>query len=122
VPNLAPIDVLCFLLSSHHVSTVRQLSSRSRVRANGFIQVRFRVNDSQGLRDRSALLGTTYGFTPPASGRSSPSSAASSLRYADDLEGQNDEQLEGLTAKVKLLKDVCFISLACSRSILLTSS
>jgi len=27
-------------------------------------------------------------------------------RYADDLEGQNDEQLEGLSAKVKLLKDV----------------
>ena len=27
-------------------------------------------------------------------------------RYADDLEGQNDEALEGLSAKVKLLKDV----------------
>ena len=27
-------------------------------------------------------------------------------RYADDLESQNDEHLEGLTAKVKLLKDV----------------
>ena len=27
-------------------------------------------------------------------------------RFADDLEGQNDERLEGLTAKVKLLKDV----------------
>jgi len=27
-------------------------------------------------------------------------------RYADDLEGQNDERLEGLTAKVKLLKDI----------------
>jgi blocked-early-in-transport protein 1 len=27
-------------------------------------------------------------------------------RYADDLEGQNDEAIEGLTAKVKLLKDV----------------
>jgi len=27
-------------------------------------------------------------------------------RYADDLEGQNDEALDGLSAKVKLLKDV----------------
>lgn len=27
-------------------------------------------------------------------------------RYADDIEGQNDEALEGLSAKVKLLKDV----------------
>jgi len=27
-------------------------------------------------------------------------------RYADDLESQNDEMLEGLSAKVKLLKDV----------------
>jgi blocked-early-in-transport protein 1 len=27
-------------------------------------------------------------------------------RFADDLEGQNDEQLDGLSAKVKLLKDV----------------
>ena len=27
-------------------------------------------------------------------------------RFADDLEGQNDEALEGLTAKVKILKDV----------------
>jgi len=27
-------------------------------------------------------------------------------RYADDLEGQNDEMLEGLSAKVKVLKDI----------------
>jgi len=27
-------------------------------------------------------------------------------RYADDLEGQNDEALDGLSAKVKLLKDI----------------
>jgi len=27
-------------------------------------------------------------------------------RYADDLEGQNDEAIEGLSKKVKLLKDV----------------
>lgn len=59
------------------------------------------------LRDRSALLGVT----PPASGRSSPyngglNSEPSGHRYVDDLEGQNDEALEGLAAKVKLLKDV----------------
>jgi blocked-early-in-transport protein 1 len=52
--------------------------------------------------------------TPPASGRSSPfynssnnsSYVADSHRYADDLEGQNDEHLEGLSAKVKILKDI----------------
>ncbi|KAI0824100.1 hypothetical protein BC628DRAFT_1379816 [Trametes gibbosa] len=49
------------------------------------------------LRDRSTLLGTADYTTPPSSGRQ---------RYADDLEGQNDEHLEGLTAKVKLLKDI----------------
>ncbi|KAF5368626.1 hypothetical protein D9758_002347 [Tetrapyrgos nigripes] len=42
--------------------------------------------------------------TPPASGRSSPL-MPQGHRYADDLEGQNDEELEGLSAKVKLLKD-----------------
>jgi blocked-early-in-transport protein 1 len=32
--------------------------------------------------------------------------APSGQRYVDDLEGQNDEALEGLGAKVKMLKDV----------------
>jgi blocked-early-in-transport protein 1 len=62
------------------------------------------------LRDRSALLGST----PTSSGRSSPFGGIypqggqhmNGQRYADDLEGQNDEALEGLSAKVKLLKDV----------------
>lgn len=55
------------------------------------------------LRDRSTLLGT-----PPISGRSSPFDGiqANGHRYADDLEGQNDEALEGLSSKVKQLKDV----------------
>ena len=45
--------------------------------------------------------------TPPSSGRSSPYGInLAGQRFADDLEGQNDEALEGLTAKVKLLKDV----------------
>jgi hypothetical protein len=59
------------------------------------------------LRDRSTLLGVT----PPASGRSSPfnndhTPQGNGHRFADDLEGQNDEALDGLSAKVKLLKDV----------------
>lgn len=46
-------------------------------------------------------------YTPPASGRSSPYDLqANGQRFADDLEGQNDEHLEGLQAKVKMLKDV----------------
>jgi len=53
------------------------------------------------------LLG---GLTPPASGRSSPLElplhAPPGHRYADDLENQNDEHLEGLSAKVKLLKTI----------------
>jgi len=77
-----------------------------------------RVRTAPSLRDRSALLGAT----PPASGRSSPfggsvynpsgsssgpgSHQVNGHRYADDLEGQNDEALEGLSAKVKLLKDI----------------
>ncbi|KAI0359161.1 hypothetical protein OH77DRAFT_1587409 [Trametes cingulata] len=71
------------------------------------------------LRDRSTLLGTADYSTPPSSGRSSPYGGSLSNgvsreipfqpmghRYADDLEGQNDEHLEGLTAKVKILKDI----------------
>ena len=68
------------------------------------------------MHNRSQLLGTADYTTPPASGRSSPCGGAAagrenpyapmSQRYVDDLEGQNDEHLEGLTAKVKILKDV----------------
>ncbi|CAE6422372.1 unnamed protein product [Rhizoctonia solani] len=66
---------------------------------------------------------TTYrsGATPRAcdswaaldegsSSRSSPypysNTPPQGQRFAEDLEGQNDERLEGLTAKVKLLKDI----------------
>ncbi|KAI0651617.1 hypothetical protein C8Q79DRAFT_934279 [Trametes meyenii] len=73
---------------------------------------RYRTN----LRDRSTLLGTNADYrTPPSSGRSSPYNDGlgrdvpfqpMGQRYADDLEGQNDEHLEGLTAKVKILKDI----------------
>lgn len=63
------------------------------------------VRSQASLRDRSSLLGVT----PPPSGRSSPYRELplhNGQRYADDLEGQNDEALEGLNSKVKLLKDV----------------
>ena len=83
---------------------------------------RLRVTNS--LRDRSSLLGDYH--TPPASGRSSPFNQPQSTqqpfghKYVDDLEGQNDEHLEGLTAKVKLLKDVseCFYHLLLMRFII----
>ncbi|KAK7058279.1 protein transport protein bet1 [Paramarasmius palmivorus] len=60
-----------------------------------------RLRTAPTLRDRSSLLGVT----PPASGRSSPYEP-SGHRFAEDLESQNDEALEGLGAKVKLLKDL----------------
>ncbi|KAG6902808.1 hypothetical protein C0995_011295 [Termitomyces sp. Mi166 len=64
------------------------------------------IRQPASLRDRSNLLGVT----PPSSGRSSPFSTSYAIpnghRYADDLEGQNDEALEGLNAKVKLLKEI----------------
>ncbi|TBU43207.1 hypothetical protein BD309DRAFT_922154 [Dichomitus squalens] len=73
---------------------------------------RYRTN----AQSRSQLLGPPDYSTPPSSGRSSPLGAAVAgrenpfapmgQRYADDLESQNDEHLEGLTAKVKILKDI----------------
>ena len=86
---------------------------------------RFKAPPSLSYRDR--LQGAN---TPPYSGRSSPftidnnfSSSSTSLpahyntannsagrfqsqRTAEELESQNDERLDGLSAKVKLLKDV----------------
>jgi len=71
---------------------------------------------AQSLHNRNSLLGTTssesHGYrSTPGSGRSSPYRAADEFapggaRYADDLEGQNDERLEGLAGKVKMLKDL----------------
>jgi blocked-early-in-transport protein 1 len=42
----------------------------------------------------------------PSSGRSSPFGAFSNARTAEELESQNEDALEGLSAKVKILKDV----------------
>ncbi|KAI0286772.1 hypothetical protein BGY98DRAFT_941830 [Russula aff. rugulosa BPL654] len=61
--------------------------------------------------------GSSFAPTPPHSGRSSPypghhdgapsdTAAYTSIRFADDLEGQNDEAIEGLSAKVKMLKEI----------------
>ncbi|KAI0271548.1 hypothetical protein BC834DRAFT_841154 [Gloeopeniophorella convolvens] len=47
-----------------------------------------------------------YAPTPPHSGRSSPHPAFAGARFADDLEGQNDEAIEGLSARVKMLKEI----------------
>ncbi|KAJ3750079.1 hypothetical protein DFH05DRAFT_1386815 [Lentinula detonsa] len=58
---------------------------------------------SSVLHNRSSIL--PAGSTPPASGRSSPYPPAGQ-RFADDLEGQNDEAIEGLNAKVRMLKDL----------------
>jgi len=73
---------------------------------------RFRLSaHNQSLRDRSSLLNAEYS-TPPASGRSTPdpsmvyAGGGGGYRHVDDLEGQNDEELEGITAKVKLLKNI----------------
>ncbi|PVG02127.1 hypothetical protein CPB86DRAFT_751422 [Serendipita vermifera] len=70
---------------------------------------------TQGLsyRDRSHLSSTpepswrSSSNTPAGSGRSSPRVVnPSGHRFADDLEGQNEEALEGLTGKVKILKEL----------------
>lgn len=42
----------------------------------------------------------------PQQGSSAANQGYSQARTAEDLEGQNDDQLEGLSAKVKALKDV----------------
>ncbi|KAI0296618.1 hypothetical protein BC826DRAFT_952079 [Russula brevipes] len=68
---------------------------------------------------RAALgldAGSTFGPTPPHSGRSSPyaghhnassdTAVSAGARFVDDLEGQNDEAIEGLSAKVKILKEI----------------
>ena len=71
----------------------------------------YSISNNNSLRDRSALLGASSQnpYSYANSGRSSPYLAHAqphSNRSADELESQNDEHLEGLSAKVKLLKDV----------------
>ena len=62
------------------------------------------LSASAGLSHRYAsLYAEDARPTPPSSGRSSP---YSTQRPAEDLESQNDEQIEGLRAKVNMLKNV----------------
>lgn len=84
---------------------------------------RIRVTARDRTQDREHLFagsqysgtpysGTPYAGTPSGSGRASPflplhnGNSNGSQRFAEDLEGQNDERLEGISARVKLLKDV----------------
>ena len=63
------------------------------------------------LDPHTAGNGTYYGSRSPSPfGGARPASSNSqyaSNRTAEDLESQNEEELEGLGAKVKMLKDVC---------------
>jgi len=67
---------------------------------------RFTLSRPDGLRDRSALLGNNdlYGSSASTSGRTTPFD--SRQRTAEELETQNDENLEGLNARVRMLKDL----------------
>jgi len=60
-----------------------------------------------GQRNRAQGFGTP---TPTSSGRSTPfydqHDYGARQRSAEEVESQNDEAIEGLTAKVRLLKDV----------------
>ncbi|EKM83430.1 hypothetical protein AGABI1DRAFT_88422 [Agaricus bisporus var. burnettii JB137-S8] len=56
--------------------------------------------------DRSMSSGYGYGGGNINSGNGSGGILPAGHRYADDLENQNDEAIEGLSAKVKLLKDI----------------
>ncbi|KAG1470298.1 hypothetical protein G6F56_002762 [Rhizopus delemar] len=68
------------------------------------------VRSYQNLHNRSALLGETNNFE----GRNTPSPSREfdsvklkmNDRDLDHLESQNDEEITGLSAKVKLLKNV----------------
>ncbi|EJD04316.1 uncharacterized protein FOMMEDRAFT_155443 [Fomitiporia mediterranea MF3/22] len=71
---------------------------------------RYTINQNSSLRDRSALF-NNHSSTPyssyPSSRSASPYLAQQpSNRTADELESQNDEAIEGLSAKVKALKTI----------------
>ena len=61
--------------------------------------------------------GDGYRASPSTSGRSTPffDGGAGRQRTAEELESQNDERLEGLGAKVKMLKDVSQRTILMSR-------
>ncbi|KAJ3568977.1 hypothetical protein NP233_g5359 [Leucocoprinus birnbaumii] len=106
------------------------MSQRVRVSSNASLRDRSALLGTSNASSSSSLPHPGGpALTPPGSGRSTPFGGggyynntdnsyggqgygryaggdASGHRYADDLEGQNDEALEGLSAKVKLLKDI----------------
>lgn len=95
--------------------TVRNLGPRLGVPSSSTLSHR----DRSSQYSNGTFSGTPYSSTPSGSGRASPllptsngNGAYGAQRFAEDLEGQNDERLEGLTAKVKLLKDVSQLSLS----------
>lgn len=113
------ISLFCLLfciLYIYNVSTVRYLIMPILVVYwNPSCTTVHSVRAAPSLRDRSALLGnnspSSSGRSTPFGGRTPPNGFTNQppqfgTRYADDLESQNDEALEGLSAKVKLLKDV----------------
>lgn len=101
-----------FRLASGHRDVARKHVATVSINKSIYLQPRdidMLYSLRPNLRDRSNLLGVT----PPSSGRSSPhppnTYQPAGQRYADDLEGQNDEALEGLSLKVKQLKEANLI-------------
>ncbi|OCB85246.1 hypothetical protein A7U60_g7873 [Sanghuangporus baumii] len=70
---------------------------------------RFSINQNSSLRDRSALFGhpsEAEAYSSYSSSRSPSPYLANANRTADELESQNEEDIEGLSAKVKALKSI----------------
>ncbi|KAL5518632.1 BET1 [Sanghuangporus vaninii] len=68
---------------------------------------RFSINQNSSLRDRSAVFGhPSEAYSSYSSSRSPSPYLANANRTADELESQNDEDIEGLSAKVKALKSI----------------
>ncbi|KAL5534578.1 hypothetical protein ACEPAG_1041 [Sanghuangporus baumii] len=68
---------------------------------------RFSINQNSSLRDRSTLFGhSSEAYSSYSSNRSPSPYLANANRTADELESQNDEEIEGLSAKVKALKSI----------------
>jgi blocked-early-in-transport protein 1 len=77
--------------------------------SNGYNSSQTNLNDpdySYGGHGYSQAGNNISRSSSPFVRPSSSNSAYASQRQAEDLEGQNDEELEGLGAKVKLLKNV----------------
>lgn len=81
-------------------------------------------------RDARSQLFDNSGYGYPGDGRASPRIASAyrpaapnsrgqySASVLEELESQNDAQVEGLSAKVKMLKDVCCVCSPCDLQLL----